>query len=144
MAQINIDMTNVEESHDKVVLPPGEYRVRVSGSEVRRTKKLDRLMATFALQLEGNAKYNGLILWEHFLLDNEIAQKRLKSFAIAAGHNNPNFIRDTTELHGMLLMVKVNIKNTPGYGEQNNITAFKTPGERSLSAGPSGARTPWR
>jgi len=149
MAQINMDMSNVEEMSERPVLPPGEYRVCVESSKVMTTKEKGKLMATFALRLEGNEKFNGLVLFENFVLENEVAQKRLKALAIAAGHPNPNYVKDTEELHGKSLLVSVKVKNDDKYGEQNNISAFKSLTDKSAQT-PQGSETkkttaaPWR
>jgi hypothetical protein len=140
MALINQNLTDVKEQQG--VIPAGEYRVSVFSSEVKQAKSSGAAMATFAFQLTGNAALNGLLIWDHFVLNNSVAQSRLKALAVAAGHPNPNFIKDTEELHGRTLLVRVTVTKDDTYGEQNRITAFKKIKDASSAADATGAALP--
>lgn len=123
MGTLNLDLSNIEAMDDFSPVPPGEYVVTVADSEVTHSKA-GNLMATLTYEILGPT-HAGRRIWDHYVIKNEVAMKRLKSMAQAAGHRNPNFIRDTEELHGLRCIVRVTVEEQDGYAPKNKITAFK-------------------
>lgn len=123
MAQINVDLKDYQEYDDFTPIPPGEYVVHVVDSEVKQSKS-GNWMAAFTFEILG-PNHVGRKLWDNFVLSNEVALRRLKSMAVATKHPNPNYLRDTEELHGRKCIVRVDIREEEGYQPQNRIKAFK-------------------
>ena len=130
MAIINANLSNVKASGNFEPLPPGEYQVKIVDSAVIATKT-GKPMLKVEMTVEDNgaagfsATLIGRKIWEQFVLENEIAQSRLKGLASAAGHPHPDMIRDSEELHGLRLAIRVKIENDEQYGPRNKITTFK-------------------
>lgn len=124
MGQINANLQNYEEYEDLSPVPPGEYLVRVSDSVVKEAKSSGNIMAEFTMDILGPA-YAGRKLWDRFVLNNDVALRRMKTFAKAAGHRNPNFVKDTEEFHGLKVLVRVKIEEQDGYEAKNVIAAYK-------------------
>lgn len=124
MAQINANLQNYEEYSDLTPVPPGEYVVRVTDSVAKEAKSSGNLMAEFTLEILGPT-HAGRRLWDRFVMTNDVALRRLKTFAKAAGHKNPNYIRDTEEFHGLRVLVKVKVEEKEGYEPKNVISSYK-------------------
>ena len=130
MAIINANLSNVKASGNFEPLPPGEYQVKIVDSAVIATKTgKPMLKVEMAVEDNGAAGFSahliGRKIWEQFVLENEIAQSRLKGLASAAGHPHPDMIRDSEELHGLRLAIRVKVENDEQYGPRNKITTFK-------------------
>lgn len=130
MAIINANLSNVKASGNFEPLPPGEYQVKIIDSDVITTKTgKPMLKIEMAVEDNGAAGFSahliGRKIWEQFVLENEVAQSRLKGLASAAGHPHPDMIRDSEELHGLRLSLRVKIENDEQYGPRNKITTFK-------------------
>ena len=132
MALLNADLSKYEQQDNYTPIPPGEYTVRVIDSEVRESKA-GNPMARFTFEVMGPT-HSGRKLWDQFVLNNEVALRRLKTLASVAGHRNPNFIRDTEELHGLTCMVKVAIEEQEGYEPKNIIKSFKAAENKPAAA----------
>lgn len=130
MAIINANLSNVKASGNFEPLPPGEYQVKIVDSDVVTTKS-GKPMLKVEMTVEDNgasgfsAHLIGRKIWEQFVLENEIARSRLKGMASAAGHPHPDMIRDSEELHGLRLGIRVKIENDEQFGPRNKITTFK-------------------
>lgn len=122
MALLNQDLSQVQEQNFDPI-PPGEYQVKVTDSSVVTTKKGDPMLkVTFNVDA---GPLTDRKVFDNFLLGNSVAMSRLKSLAIAANHPHPDFLQDSEELHGLRLLIKVNVKEDPNYPPKNNVTSFK-------------------
>jgi len=124
MALLNANLEGFQEQDDFSPVPPGEYLVTIVDSEVKSAKSSGNPMAVFTFEILGPTCRNRK-LWDRFVLGNEVAMSRLKGLAKAVGHRNPNFIRDTEELHGLRCLVRVKIEEQDGYDPKNVVTSFK-------------------
>jgi len=123
MARLNLDLSDYDAMDDFGPVPPGDYVVTVVNSEVTHSKA-GNLMAILTFEVAGPT-HAGRKLWDYYVLNNDVAMRRLKSLAQAGGHPNPNFIRDTEELHGLQCIVRVTVEEQEGYSPKNKIVAFK-------------------
>jgi hypothetical protein len=119
-----MNLSDVDVQSERVVVPPGSYLAEVYESDIKNSKNTARPMLCIVFRLAGNDSYNGALLYEYFVLDNDIARSRLKTLATAARHPNPNHIVNSEELHGLKVGLKLKVVNEPEYGESNKITAF--------------------
>lgn len=137
MALLNFNANTVEptnETDEFKAIPAGEYKVEITGSEMNPTKNGDgeRLSLTFKI-LEG--PFSGRLLWEGLNLVNpsqkavEIAQRTLSQICHATGRMN---ITDSSQLHGVPMLVKVIVKSDSQYGDsdgnKNEIKSYKNAG----------------
>jgi hypothetical protein len=124
MARVDLDLSSYDaQGSDYEPIPPGEYTIRVLDSEVTHSKA-GNPMAIFTYEVLGPT-HAGRKLWDYFVLNNEVALKRFKGLAEAVGYPNPNFIRDTEDLHGLQCSVRVSIEEQEGYSPKNKITSYK-------------------
>lgn len=125
MARINADLSGYDTCDDFAPVPPGEYVVKVDSTEVK-VSKAGNEMVSVMFEILGPT-HAGRKLFDQFVLKNEVAMKRLKSLATAAGHRNPNWISDSDELHGLECIVKVKVddQENTGYEPKNVISSFK-------------------
>jgi hypothetical protein len=124
MAQLNANLEGYQEQDDFSPVPPGEYLVKVVDSAVREAKTSSNRLAEFVFEIQG-PEYRNRKIWDRYVLGNDVAMSRLKTLAKSVGHRNPNFIRDTEELHGGVCRVRVKIEEQNGYDPKNVITSFK-------------------
>jgi hypothetical protein len=90
-------------------------------------------MAVFTFNVLGPTHANRK-LFDRFVISNDVAMSRLKTLATVVGHKNPNFIRDTEELHGGKCSVRVKIDDAKdGYEPKNAIVSFKPLNGKTLS-----------
>lgn len=116
----------VEPSQGFDVLPAGEYRVCVVGSEMKPTKKGDGQLLNLQLQvLDGQYQNRRIFERINWINPNPTAQQigrgTLSAICRAVGVLTPN---DTSELHNKPLRAKVKVKNDPQYGEQNEVVKY--------------------
>lgn len=147
MAQINMDLSRVQAHTSRDPLPPGDYQVKVIDSDVVMTKS-GKPMLKVEMAVEDNGmglpvNLIGRRVWEQFVLENEVAQSRLKGLASAGGHPHPDTIRDSEELHGLRLIVRLKVKQDEQYGPRNEISSFKAiaPTGSSFSSAPAPVAT---
>jgi hypothetical protein len=124
MATLNANLEGYQEQDDFSPVPPGEYLVKVVDSAVREAKTSSNRLAEFVFEIQG-PEYRNRRIWDRYVLGNDVAMSRLKTLAKCIGHRNPNFIRDTEELHGGMCRVRVKIEEQSGYDPKNVITSFK-------------------
>jgi hypothetical protein len=123
MTAINLDLTQTKAQEGFDPLPPGEYQVQVTDTQVTQSKSGNPMLKIVLTVL--GPTHQGRRLFDMFVLNNDIAMSRLKGMATAGGHQNPDYIRDTEELHGLRMQVKVKIEEQPGYNAQNRISSYK-------------------
>lgn len=145
------------EEHDDMgtfdALPAGDYSAMISDSNIKPTKaaleenngNADlpisnysglRLNLTFKImggEFDGRTVFNGLNVKNPSAQAVEISQKELATICRAVGKVS---VEDSTELHGIPLIIKLGIKPaTAQYSEQNTFKGY----ERHTGAIPQGA-----
>jgi hypothetical protein len=76
------------------------------------------------------------------------AQSKLKSIAKAIRHPNPNYIGNTSELIGGELVIKVKVKTSEQYDDQNEVTSYSpvkgvtTPAPQAAPTAPAAPAAP--
>jgi hypothetical protein len=121
------DATQVEPSAPLEPVPPGEYVMQITDSEMKPTKKEDGQYLQLALEItEGD--YKGRKVFERLNLDNpnqtavEIAHKTLSAICHAVGVMK---VRDSSQLHYKKMLVRVDVEKQEGYGAKNIVKAYK-------------------
>lgn len=115
------------------LLPPGEYRVQITRSELKETRNGGPVLSfTYEIRegaFQGRRVWDYLRLWHANPVTAEIAMRQLKSIATASGCPNPNYIADSSELHGREMRIKVSIRRDECGNEYQSIRAY-LPAER--------------
>jgi beta-xylosidase len=121
MAQLNANLSEYDTQEGFDCLPPGWYPARIADSEIKSGPKGPYINWTFEIIGHPNR------VWDVMSLGNEVSLRRLKTLATVAGHSNPNFIKDTEELHGLECQVKLKIEHDDSgqYDDKNKVSALK-------------------
>ena len=120
------DAKNVEpNSFD--VLPAGEYDAVIVSSTVEATSKGDGKFLKLELQVlngefQNRKTWDRLNLWNSSAKAVEIAKGTLSAICRAVGVLTP---QDSSDLHGKPLRIKVTVRKSDEYGEQNEVKAYK-------------------
>lgn len=123
MAYLNANLSETQELGVYQPLPPGDYEVTIINSEIRETKKGEQqvvfIYEVSAGEHAGAQVYDRLSLWNTDQKVSGMAQRRLKSIAIACGHPNPNYVADTSEFHGRRMITRLAIREYNGSSYQD-------------------------
>jgi len=109
------------------VLPAGEYDAVIISSGMEPTSKGDGKFLKLELQVL-NGEYQNRKVWDRLNLINpnakavEIAKGTLSAICRAVGILTP---QDSSDLHGKPLRIKVTVRKSDEYGEQNEVKAYK-------------------
>lgn len=122
MALLNQDLSSYT-NQDFDPIPPGEYDFEINDSDVVDTKTGKRMIKVSCKVL--GPTHSGRIVFENFVIGQDVAMSRLKTLATVGGHPRPDFIQDTQELHGLRFRGNVGIRESEGYSPQNSIKSFK-------------------
>lgn len=128
MAQLNFfDASQVSPQDNFTPLPAGEYLVMVIDSEVKVTKDgTGSYLATTMQVMDG--PFKGRMVWDNIQMQNknpttvEIGQRQLSGLCHAVGVLQ---LRDSVQLHNILMIVKLIIKDDPSYGPKNVCRGYK-------------------
>lgn len=124
MARLDADLSRYQAQTSFDPLPPGDYLVTVFDTEIKQSKSGNNMVKVTLKVTDGPLA--GRMIWDQYVLGNEVAMKRLKALAVAGKHPHPDFIKDTDELHGLKLGIRVKVEDKgDGYGPKNVITSFK-------------------
>jgi hypothetical protein len=109
------------------VLPAGEYDAVIVSSTVEATSKGDGKFLKLELQVlngefQNRKTWDRLNLWNPSAKAVEIAKGTLSAICRAVGVLTP---QDSSDLHGKPLRIKVVVKKSDEYGEQNEVKAYK-------------------
>jgi hypothetical protein len=123
MANLNgFDANTVDPASDFEPIPAGKYLAVIVESEMKATKSADGHYLELKFQLlEG--PYKNRVLWSRLNLDNpnpqavQIAQGELSSVCRAVNVMRPE---DSTELHGIPLVIGVRLKRRSDSDELTN------------------------
>ena len=123
---LSLDLSRVEASKSSSdLVPPGEYEVRIAGTEYKETSKGNGSYLRIRYKIidgpmAGRSIFDNLNLWHKTDQTRLIAQSQLKAIAKAINHPNPNFIRNTEELIGGALKIRVIVN-----GDYNDVKSYK-------------------
>jgi hypothetical protein len=130
MANLGIDLKKVDETQTTNFepVPNGIYSVQVTGSESKQNKAGTGSFLKIEFTVV-DKNYNGRKFWHNFNLFNKsekaqnIGRAELKRCILACGLSDA--VRDSSEMHGKMLRVKIAIADQGGeYGLQNVIKDF--------------------
>ncbi len=118
MARLDANLSETQEWGTYQPLPPDDYEVTIVNSEIRATRNGDQ-QVVFIYEVAtgphaGAQVFDRLPLWNADPKISGIAQRKLKSIAIACGLPNPNYISDTSELHGRRMITTLGIRQYNG------------------------------
>ncbi len=114
------------ESASFEVLPPGVYTAIIISSGMEVTKAGTGKFLKLELQIEDGEFHNRRVFDRLNLVNpnpiaTQIARAELSSICRAVGVLTP---QDSSELHGKPLRIKVSVRITEEYGEQNEVKAY--------------------
>lgn len=123
---LNMDLNGVESSESFGSIPAGEYTAHIVNSVECASKNTDNYGVSFTWQIM-DGQYRGRMVFDHVWLGGsdkckEMGARRLKAIAVAGSHRNPNYIQDSTELHGLACLIKVATREWNG-DLQNEVKA---------------------
>lgn len=122
MAVLNQNLSSYT-AQDFEPIPPGEYDFEINDTDIVDTKTGKRMIKVACKVL--GPTHAGRLVFENFLIGQDVAMIRLKTLATVSGHPRPDYIQDTQELHGLRFRGNVKIREQDGYAPQNNIASFK-------------------
>lgn len=139
----NYDTTDVPPQEDFVPVPPGDYVVHITGSEMVQTKAGTGEMLKLELEIiEGPSA--GRKLFDRLNLVNpnqqavDIAMRQLSALKHAT---NRLQVQNSEELHGIPMIAVVKVDPPRGeYGASNSIKTYKVKGSGGFTA--SSAKAP--
>lgn len=133
MAQLNINVGNVEPQKSFEALPAGTYIAEITGSGLHPTKAGTGhyLKLEFTILDAPDASHVGRKVWTNLNLDNpnsqavEIAQSELSAICHAVGHSGN--VNDSEELHGTPLEIDLTVRTDSSgkYQPQNEIKGYR-------------------
>ena len=145
MATLNFNAASVEPStSDFEVLAAGMYNATITGSDqvVAKSGNGDYLKLEFTI-LDGPAAnrkvWSILNLWNTNVTAVDIAQRDLA--AICAAVNLPG-AGDSSELHNKPLQIRVGIRRSEEWGDQNDIKGYSAVAGPVMSVAPSAPVAP--
>jgi hypothetical protein len=128
-------------------LPEGWYNVTIAGAEVKNTKAGTGQYIAIKYTVTGPT-HQGRVVFGNLNIKNpnpraeEIGREQLGAMMRAIGLSK---IKDTDQLIGGNLAIKLSIQRDPTYGESNDVKAFKAISGATLpapSAAPQSAPAP--
>ena len=153
MAIINFNAASVPEdsSNDFSPIPEGEYIAEIVDSSLKPTKAGNGMMLNLQWRII-DGRYTNRRIFERLNIVNpnekaqEISQRSLKRICAAVGKTE---CRDSVELHGKPVKIKVIIRKAEGgYDESNEIKYHSAAGVsapvKSSSTQPAASVPPWQ
>ncbi len=142
MAAIDFNSDEHEPRSGFEAIPAGKYKVVVTDSEEKPTKKGDGSYIQFTLEIiEGD--YKGRKLWDRLNLNNpnpqavDIAKGTLSALCRAAAVKH---LKDTTQLHDIPVVAKVAAKMDQQAGElRNEIKGYEPANGQAVPGAQPGA-----
>jgi hypothetical protein len=125
------DSTAKENQKENNALPAGDYPAVLVATEKKQTKDDSGSYLKMDFQIirgefQNQHIFTNLNLWlaqtdEKKKMAIKIAKGQLSELCRAVGVGTP---KDSTELHGVPLLIRLNVKENGEYGMQNNVTKF--------------------
>jgi hypothetical protein len=125
-------------------IPAGKYKVVITDSEEKQTKKGDGSYVQFTLTII-DGEYQGRKLWDRLNLNNPndqavaIARGTLKQMATAC---NVKSLKDTGQLHDIPMIAKIVLKANKETGEQVNEIRGYEPANHAAPSANNGSKPP--
>ena len=134
-------------------IPAGDYQVRIVETSLETTKSGTGQYIKLRMDVTGPS-HEGRVLWANLNIKNdsqkaeEIGRQQLGAVMRAVGLDS---LQDTDQLAGGAMTVKVTIRKSEQYGDQNEVKSFKavtgsqppaptaTGGEKASA----GSKPPW-
>jgi hypothetical protein len=146
---LQLDLQSVALMSSRVVVPTGNYPVRITKSELKETKAKGGYYIEVDFTIQAG-EHKGTAISDRLNIHNSnqdtvrIALQKLKTIATVGGHKNPNFVGDTSELLNLGLNIYVEENETSFTGKdgtevettENTIKAFYEYSEEALSSSP--------
>lgn len=162
MVDLNFDRDDLADDEFDV-LPAGIYVAEITRSENKETNDKQGSYLSLGFQLtdhplnqKDGKNFKGRYVFTNLNLQNKnektvkIAESQLKKIMIACGVKN---VRDSQQLHGKPMKIKVKVRKSDEYGDSNDIKGFMPldggglpvggGGGSSASAGGGGGGAPW-
>lgn len=154
LLETEIDMSNIDPSKPREVLPPGWYKVIIEESEVKPTKKAasaieynetsnpafnDKILVIPFKVIEG--EHTARIVFNNYNYVNsnqtaqEIARKDVAALRTAIGIPKEKPFRDSDELHHKPLQVLLEVEKKEGQTPRNVVKGYRPIGE-AIAASP--------
>jgi len=150
MANLNgFNAHEVDPSVGFDAVPAGKYLAVITESEMKPTKAGTGQYLQFTFQII-DGEYKGRLLWARLNLDNpsamavKIARSELSAICRAVGVMAP---KDSVELHGLPLQIKVGCKKRDDTGEVTNEIKGYEARQRAATVAPAaaeGSPPPWK
>jgi hypothetical protein len=140
------DVFNVDDlpEVDYSPLPAGEYTVEIKSAELKQTKSGTGQLLNVGYQVIGETQ-TGRMIFGNLNVRNanpkaeEIGRQQMGSLMRACGLAK---LQDTDQLIGCNLKVKVTIRKSDEYGEQNEVKGWKAL-HGSVPSSPKKETAPW-
>lgn len=118
------------------VIPAGEYDAVIVNSEVKSTKDgagkyLNLELQILSGQFQNRKLFDKLNLWNANATAVQIARGSLSAICRSVNVLTP---KDSCELHNKPLRIKVVVKKSDEFGDQNSIKAYKPRGSTATAA----------
>lgn len=124
------------------VIPAGWYTATITSADLKDTK--DRTGKYIALRLDIlGPTHQGRVVFSNINIRNastkaeEIGRQQLRDLMLAIGLSS---VRDTDQLVGGNLEIKLKITKSEEYGDKNEVTAYKATGNTSAVPSSSSAK----
>ena len=137
MASFGFDTTEYESSTDFEVMPKGEYTLKATDCELKKTKSGEGAYLSVTFEVVKPSAFNGRKVWQNFNIHNpsdkaqKIGREQVSGWARACGKPNA---ADSDALLERQFACKLDIeKGTGGYSDKNIIKGFLTEGESGKS-----------
>jgi hypothetical protein len=126
MTVLNLDLTGVSDAPSFLPLPAGWYPVHAVGVAIEHSKTSGDPMLKYELDVI-SGQYANRRLFERIMLAGkgfDYGKRKLKSFATACGHPNPNYIQNGEELLQRPCYVRVSLRQREGFQDDNEIKEY--------------------
>lgn len=126
-------------------LPPGWYRVSIKEASVAKTKAGTGEYIKIRYDVDGPS-HEGRVVFGNLNISNpnpkaeEIGRQQLGELMRAIGLKS---LKDTDQLVGGSLEIKLAIRESEQYGNSNDVKAFKFLGGAPKAVSPAKPKAPW-
>jgi hypothetical protein len=134
MTQFAFSTQGIDTENRFEALPPGEYTVMVTNSEIKTTQAGTGRYISLEFEVQAPEAFRGRKLWDNMNIENpsakavEIAQRQLAQLVQSCGLQE---IQDTTQLHHTPVIALVKIDK--GDNTRNQIKGYKATGSSAAA-----------
>ena len=122
--KLNLDLSSVSTMSARVVVPTGNYNVKVVSAEAKETKSGGGMLVVgFSIQ---DGEHKGVVINEYYNIVNKnedtvrIALSAIKTMMTVGGHRNPEKLADSDELLGLSMTLYVEEEETTFTGRDGD------------------------